>query len=243
MSGGLDRSPYWFSDEFNAALFESLGICFSHIQISDEEMECDIMGLCGAVKVSVPASLTSLQEDTTRAQLLSYMRASTWYREYLEDLVFDYYRKSDLVRALNTDLFLPTQLKHGPQWWWQPDTHSLAVGKEVIVFSHIRHAMRNGVMSFDFLRGEIPAADEFYIWQDVELVTARLPLELMPLREAVEVLTRAIVDGPGSSLGVESNWCLYQPSNLDVLAKPLTVAELFKYHQYYGINSGHILEE
>jgi len=109
----------------------------------------------------------------------------------LSDFSFAHFRKSDLLRAVFQKIVYPIQVLSDFSPIMDPE-REIALQDEVLIATGIRHSTLGRKGRIDYLRGEIPAADEFYIWSN-DLECFADP-DKFTLEECITQIARSLLD-------------------------------------------------
>ena len=228
----------WTSEEFSAKLFAAAGIVIAQSCAEDHAVELEVRGLCGAIRVEVSHAWVQQACEATHETLIAIITASWWYREYLEDVDFSLFRKSELFHTLICDFILPTQIATGLLWSGNAAFRSAKIDTEALELSFIRHTGLKGERRLDRVRGAIPAYDEINLWDGSELAAVFL-LDGQPLSPIVDAICEDFMEMTRENKE-EAAWLkpTYIPGNPYGVRRPTTYTEMLKYHKYAGISSG-----
>src|SRR5690349_18831571 len=115
MDDRVNTSPPFSDWQFNCQLFDEYGIAVAGYSPNGSSIDLQVIGVCGAVSVPKTSDWLAGSANDVHARLLAEIPTARWYSQYLEDVDFGFFRKSDLFHALITTLILPTQLANGPE--------------------------------------------------------------------------------------------------------------------------------
>lgn len=160
--------PSWFENyhSFNCNLFEKARAIVTSLEIPDgnvESVDVHLLSICGSFRWEVSASVVNSQpwDSNLFDAILSEQALMT----ALGDHSFANFRKSDLLRAVFQEIIYPIQLLSDFSPMVQSE-RGIALSGEVLIATGIRHSVLGSKGRIECLRGEVPAADEFYIWTD-----------------------------------------------------------------------------
>ena len=151
--------------EINETLFQKYGIIITNIRRDQTSADFSLMSCCGTASMEVPLDLW--ESDNWVEMLLQIVATKA---EVLFDISFGSFSKSQLFYKLNTDIFLPTQQRapleisaslDKDKNWKEIDCIGIP-----IFLTNIAHDYQAGTPVIKYIRGEIPACDEFHIWDD-----------------------------------------------------------------------------
>ena len=175
--------------EINETLFQKYGIIITNIMRDQTGADVSLMSSCGTASMEVPLDLW--ESDNWVEMLLQIVATKA---EVLFDISFGSFSKSQLFYKLNTDIFLPTQQKapleisasiDNDKNWKEIDCIGIP-----IFLTNIAHDYQAGTPVIKYIRGEIPACDEFHIWDD-EVSSFQKP-EAFSLDQIVEAIAERL---------------------------------------------------
>ena len=155
-------------DSLNTTLFKEYGASVAIIEPVDDEVRFFIVSRCGTVWMDIPRATFSRPEWDV--DVLDAFQRSPGLLRWISDVSFGSFRKSELYLALCSRFVMPTQMASGIAY--QGNTsynnrgmYGLASEDPSFIITGLEHQMGDGGLpELVALRGEIPCADEFYIW-------------------------------------------------------------------------------
>jgi hypothetical protein len=158
----------WFENchSFNSALFGKIRAIVTSLGVPNRDVDTvdvHLLSVCGSFSWEAPVSVVCPRPWSSG--LLHAILSTQELVTALGDFSFSHFSKSDLFRAVFQKIVYPIQVLSDFSPVLYPGK-KIALRDEVLIATGIRHSVQNSKGRIDCLRGEIPAADEFYIWSD-----------------------------------------------------------------------------
>ena len=210
---------------FNNRLFMEIGAIVTCIEPTQDGIDIHMLSNCGSIWYEISSDW--LNGSNWTEDLYQFVIANSNLLSELQDCRFKSFSKSELFRSVCEEIIYPIQIVSDFSPFGRYEG-GIEIEAEEIILTGIRHADSNGHKIIEHIRGEIPAADEFYIWQE-ELDCFAKP-DKYTLSECIEQIAPRILEIGESEFDITDLKKVTPPQ----LFTPQSPQELWKMHRLMG---------